>query len=158
MAEIEISGYTVLIDDEDYEKVVALAWHVNKGNKKDVYFDHGEWDSILKRPQNISLHRFIMGCTKGDGVIIDHKDGNTLDCRKSNLRISNSSQNSKNQKARANRSGMKGITYEPRLKRWRARITVDYKCISLGTHETPEKAHAVYNEAAIKYFEEFARQ
>jgi len=156
MTEITISGYTVQVDDEDVSRITQLAWHINKGIGKGAYFDHGEWDSVLRRPRNISLHRFIMGCAQGDGTVIDHKDRNTLNCQKSNLRICTAGQNSKNQKTRANSSGYKGVDYIARLKRWRTRITVDYKCISLGTYDSPEKAHEAYNKASLKYFGEYS--
>ena len=58
MAEIQISGYTVLVDDEDLWRVQDLAWHVGSlGSGRDPYFEHCTWGKPVLR-----LHRFIMGC------------------------------------------------------------------------------------------------
>jgi hypothetical protein len=39
---------------------------------------------------------------------------------------------------------------------WRARICVNYKEIGLGFFSTPQEAAKAYNDAALKYFGEFA--
>jgi hypothetical protein len=43
-----------------------------------------------------------------------------------------------------------------RGERWRAKITVDYKQISLGVYKTEEEAAKAYNDAATYHFGEFA--
>ena len=91
--EIEISGYKVLIDDEDYERVSQYHWYVDKQavkKKHKCYFRTDIWAN--GKSTHVFLHRVIMGCTKGDGINIDHISGNTLDCRRSNLRYATTSQ------------------------------------------------------------------
>lgn len=85
---------------------------------------------------------------------IDHINRNRSDNRIVNLREATRSQNLANSKAK---SGMKGASFDRRRGKWRARITVAYKEIWLGSFDTETQANAAYAEAAQKYFGEFAR-
>lgn len=153
MAEIQISGYTVLVDDEDLERVQDLAWHVgNKGAHGDPYFEHCTWGKPVLR-----LHRFIMGCGYKDGKIVDHIDGNTLDNRKSNLRVCSNAENCRNGRTRKNNTGYKGIYYVHKKKLYRARITVNYKTYTIGHYHTAEEAYEARCKALEGFHGEFAR-
>lgn len=89
---------------------------------------------------------------------IDHADGDGLNNRWINLREANQSQNSGNQRlSRNNTSGAKGVSWSADKGKWRAQIKVGGKARNLGYFATPEDAHAVYVDAAKKYFGEFAR-
>lgn len=58
----------------------------------------------------------------------DHKDRNTLNNRKENLRSATKSQNCMNRsKQKNNTSGIIGVTYNKNLNKWRARINIDRK-------------------------------
>lgn len=92
--------------------------------------------------KKIKLHRFIMSADKGK--IVDHINGDKLDNRRKNLRISNYSQNNYNVKVarKDNKTGIKGV-YK-RGKRFVAIIKVNNKRVWLGTYDTPQIANAVY--------------
>lgn len=153
MAEIQISGYTVLVDDEDLERVQALAWHKgNVGSHGSVYFEHCTWGKPL-----ISLHRFIMGGTYKDGKVVDHINGDTLDNRKQNLRICTTAENARNGRTRKNNSGYKGVCYIADKKKYRARITRNYVTYTVGHYHTAEEAYAARCEALKEFHGEFAR-
>ena len=49
--------------------------------------------------ENTPLHRFVLDAGPGD--LIDHKNGNGLDCRRENLREATTAQNAQNQRPRA---------------------------------------------------------
>lgn len=155
MKPVQIREHTVYVDDEDYERISTMSWHPKK-NKNDIYFEHSFWCKELNRPRTISLQRVIMGCAFGDGKCVDHINGDTLNNCKSNLRITDANGNAKNQRVRKNKSGYKGVDID-RYGRYRARITVNFKTITLGTFATPEEAHEAYKQAASKYFGEYAR-
>lgn len=110
------------------------------------------------------LHRLIgermAGRKLGRHEEIDHKNGDTFDARRSNLRLATRAQNTANSGARINnKSGLKGVSHAPynKSKPWRAAIVVDGKNIHLGYHTTPELAAAAYDAVCRQYQGEFAR-
>jgi hypothetical protein len=142
-------GKKVMVDDEDFEYLNQFRWHFSQGYafrrlpKKDGY-------------KIIALHRFLLKAPKGTEV--DHVNLNKLDCRKSNLRITNRSGNMANTGLRNNNtSGFKGVYFRDDQHRWVAEIMVNYKKIFLGNHKTKEGGARAYNKTAKKYFGDFAR-
>lgn len=107
----------------------------------------------------VSFHREVMGAAKG--TIVDHKNGNTLDNRASNLRFCTHVQNMQNRRThKNNKSGFKGVYFDGSQnspKKWRSQIRVFGKKIGLGCFDTPEAASASYAIAAAKYHGEFSR-
>ena len=57
-----------------------------------------------------------------------------------------------------NKSGVKGVRYEPSRKKWRADIRVNYKAILIGRYDTFEEAVKHRKEAEEKYFGEFLKE
>jgi HNH endonuclease len=89
---------------------------------------------------------------------IDHKNGDLLDNRVENLRISTPEQNAMNRKiCRNNNSGVTGVGLV-KSGRYRARITVNKKEMNLGTFKTKEEAIKARKDAEVKYFGEWARE
>ena len=147
---VKITGYDVLIDDEDLEKVTTIKWTVLK-TKGLIYFRRNNHENNA-----MLLHRYIINARKG--TCVDHISGDTLDNRKCNLRICTIAQNTMNSKRRSdNRSGYKGVGWVKAKRKWQAKIMVNQKTIFLGHFNTPEEAHAAYCEASEKYHGEFGR-
>lgn len=89
----------------------------------------------------VLLHRWLLGILDaGPGVIGDHKNGVTLDNRRSNLRVVTPSENSANVTGRAC-SGFRGVY--PNHGRWIARAKTAGRLHNLGTYDTPEEAAEV---------------
>ena len=89
--------------------------------------------------------------------LVDHRDCTPINNRWKNLRQADDGQNSHNQRARRNnRSGAKGISWIPRLEKWRARITVDCKERHLGVYECIEDAIKATIAARCELHGEFA--
>lgn len=83
---------------------------------------------------------------------IDHIDGNRLENRISNLRDVPDAVNAKNQKRSArNTSGVTGVSYFARTKKWVAMIKGDGKVRNLGYFHTIEEAAAARKAAEKKY-------
>lgn len=85
-------GQFAIIDDEDYEKVKPHKWRANycKGISN-YYVQNCGWGV-----PTIMMHRLIMNAPKG--LVVDHINHNTLDNRKSNLRVCTQSENLRNRR------------------------------------------------------------
>lgn len=92
------------------------------------------------------------------GMQCDHISLNRLDNRRSNLRVATSSQNAQNKFAyRNNTTGFKGVDFRKSDNKYRARIQIDKKSITLGLFNTVEAAAYEYAIAASKFHGRFAR-
>lgn len=137
-----------LIDDEDFDKVNKIKWHLGKCG-----YVMGTERKTRKR---FYLHRFILNPRKG--LIIDHINNDSLDNRKENLRICTQSENLRNRsKMKRNKSGFKGVSWSKVRKKWIAQIALDNKSFNLGGFVNKKNAINAYKKAAIKFHGEYAR-
>lgn len=123
------------IDKKDLEKVKDYKWGL-----------HGE-GYVMSFKSNLFLHHLIIG--EEENLIVDHKDHNKLNNRKSNLRPCTYQQNNRNRKA-------EGCWWNKENKKWRVKIGVNYKQIHLGYFIDKIDAVNVREQAKQKYFGEFA--
>jgi len=159
--EIPLKTASVIIDDDDFDKVKDYEWYLNPNGYAITWY-------VIKKSnkkqstKTISMHRIIMGLKTVDGrrakVFIDHINGNKLDNRKSNLRECTISDNLANQPSRR-ASGHKGIDVRKCKNgtlRYLALISKNGKHYSLGTYNTEEEAALAYNIKAKELYGEFA--
>lgn len=105
-----VRAYAV-VDDEDFARLGHLRWHL---------MGEGYAARDVGR-RKLYLHREVV-----DGAEVDHKDGNKLDCRRSNLRSVTRKQNAQNTGPRSdNTSGYRGVTWNKRKGRWQVQCKVD---------------------------------
>lgn len=116
---------SVIVDDDDYEKYNHLRWHLS---------DTG-YAVRRHRGETYRLHRLVMECS--EGMVIDHLNGDKLDCRKSNLRVCTQTENAKN------RHGAKGYTFDKSKGRWMVRCRGKF----YGRYDTEEEAQRAYKLA-----------
>ena len=111
------------------------------------------------RQGHIAMHRLLAMLHGQDiGVVVDHRNRNTLDNRIENLRAATKSQNQYNRLSQPRaRSGYKGVSYHKGTGRWVARISADRIARHLGYFDSPEAAGKAYDVAAIELHGEFAR-
>lgn len=101
------------------------------------------------------MHRLIMGFP--EGKYVDHINGNSLDNRKSNLRVCTNSENQRNRyKTIRNTSGYKGVRLNTKRNKYDAEIGHHGKHYYLGTFLNPVDAAKAYDEMARKLHGEFA--
>lgn len=142
---IDASGHSTIIDLEDYDKVKDIYWFQNKDG---YWVGRRNWkDSALK------LHRCIMNATKG--FVIDHKEYNPQDNRKSKLRECSIKQNVRNSNKILNSaSGERGVGI--RGGKYYARIQYEGKGYYLKQYNTLEEAKYARAVAEEILFEEFS--
>lgn len=116
---------TFIIDAEDYPLVSKYKWSTYDG--KYASANNG---SLL-------LHRLIMNAKKGQQV--DHINLNTLDNRKSNLRICGNSLNSSN-RTPYNSLKVKGIEYHKHINKFSAYFRINDKQYHSKCYKTKEEA------------------
>ena len=119
------NGKSVIVDDDDYKKYNHLRWHLSDTGYA-VRRTNGE---------TVRLHRLIVNCP--EGLVVDHLNGNKLDCRKSNLRICTQKENAKNH------HGTKGYCYDKSKHKWMVR----YRGKFFGRYNSEEEAKRVYKLA-----------
>lgn len=143
----------VLIDDMDYEMLNQFKWcFALRGDKKTGY--------AVRRTSKedgrklIPMHRLIMNAPKG--MEVDHINRNTLDNRRSNLRLVTRSENLMNRGLlKSNTSNVKGVSWHKHHQKWIVRIQAYRKPIFIGYFKDVENAKKAYAKAAKKYHGEF---
>lgn len=143
-------GFVTIVDEADYGWLNQWKWHYSK-LRNDGYAVRLIRDASGKQIV-IRMHRLIMNPPKG--MFVDHINGKSTDNRRCNLRICTNIQNSHNRKINNGRK-YKGVCFE-RIK-WRAYIDVNKVRIHLGMFVSETDAAIAYNNAAKKYFGEFAK-
>lgn len=152
MATVQIRGLSVELDEEDISKVLARNWSIHWAPKPYLSTSDGV------QGKRMFIHRFILGLSRGDGKIVDHIDGDTLNNRKTNLRICTAEQNTWNRKMnKTNTTGYTGVWFNRRINRWRASIGMNGKHVCLGHFKTIEEAGEAYEKAAKEHRGEFVR-
>lgn len=142
------------IDAEDFDKIKHLHWHLDYVKHMDTFYVRNSI-RIEGKTKNKKLHRFLMNCP--EGMIVDHKDGNTLNNTRENLRICSPIENSRNRGKRIGTLKYKGVSYVKSRGFYYAHIRHNDQLIHLGQFEHEVNAAKAYNVAAIKFFGEFAR-
>ena len=141
-------GKVAIIDSVDAEWVLRRKWHYSHGYASR---NRGRRESPGKRC--IRLHCEIVNAP--EGFVADHKNRNTLDNRRSNLRMANGSQSVANTKMRST-TRYRGVYQDPRDGRWYAKISINRRQKNLGRCHTPEEAAMRYDAAAIDAWGDFA--
>ena len=153
------NGYIMLVDSID-KNFLQHQWSAKWGMRHPNAFYAARSDRSNGKRKTLTLHRLIFSLMIGRELhrseLVDHINGNTLDNRRVNLRLANSSTSNMNRgRFISSSSGYKGVTRD--RGQWRSRIQVDKNMIELGRFDNPKDAALAYNEAAKVYHGEFAR-
>lgn len=140
-------GLHVLLDEEDFSKLARHRWFalVRNGTPYAARSIHGK---------TVGMHRIIMGDPAG--LQVDHINHDTLDNRRSNLRVCSQAENLRNRRSRIGASRFKGVSPSGTGK-WRADIRLNGKAKYLGTFPTEEQASAAYDQTAKQFYGAFAK-
>lgn len=142
-------GMFAVVDEVDADLVSRFKWHVVVAEGL-PYAATRLGGAAGER--KAKMHRVILGAP--GGLLIDHRNGDTLDNRRDNLRSASSSLNTANSKLTIRpKSGHCGV-YQKKDK-YHAVITVLGRQIFLGSFLTLDDAAAAYRAARRQHFGEF---
>jgi hypothetical protein len=143
---IEIAdGSYALVDRSDFEVVSKYFWS-NDGHG----YAQGNVEKINGRWRPVKLHVFLMNRVHAkDGLEVDHCNRQRRDNRRRNLRVVTKTGNMWNASThRDNKTGIRGVSWLRKRKKYHARITVNKKVYILGDFKTKDEAGEAYDEAA----------
>jgi hypothetical protein len=148
-------GKFALVDERDYEAINRYAWAYNKRHR---YAFRRRQKIEPGNSTHVRMHRQILAIDD-PSVLVDHRNGNRLDCRRENLRTANDAQNARNNRGKAGRQiAFKGVYRSGRPnKPWSAKITVDKKTLNLdkiAALEEKKKAESDSIKGDISLLEE----
>jgi HNH endonuclease/AP2 domain len=148
-------GQVALVDEADFKRINKYKWRAHWDQQVRSFYAMRTTRDIKGNRLWISMHREVT-CAPS-GTYVDHKNHNSLDNRRDNLRICTNSQNQANRRLSwCNKSGFKGVSWcEPRAG-WRAVLRINGRQKYLGIFETATKAALAYDGAAIDHFGDFA--
>lgn len=143
--------YWAIINIDDFEKIKPYKWHVDVNKYcKNIY---------ARNNNKVRMHRLIMGITN-PAILVDHKDGNGLNNRRSNLRICTATENAQNTKILQKNdktSKFKGVSLDKRRGIWRARMSNKGKKIWIGMYKSEIDAAKAYDTKVRELHGEFAK-
>ena len=142
--------YECLLDEADYnkEEIKNNRWCLM--GEKYPYVVRSQWDGV--KYHTLRIHRVILNKhLKGD-LVVDHIDGNKLDNRRRNLRVTTQHNNTRNRNTDSNKTGVVGGHF---ASNGRIKVNIRHekgKMIHIGTFDTKEEAIKARIEAEKKYW------
>jgi hypothetical protein len=144
-------GKVAIVDDADYDVVSAMSWHITRCGKYIYPATRIAGDRGLGA---VRMHNLLLAAPPG--LLIDHKNGDTLDNRRCNLRLSSMAQNAWSRHT-GGRGASRFVGVCRAKNRWRARIRhIDVR-IEIGYFKREVDAAIAYDEKCRELRGEFAR-
>jgi predicted CoA-substrate-specific enzyme activase len=148
-------GIFALVSPLDFYRLNKFHWYAEI--KKEHIYAARNVITSGKKKIIFAMHREIMNFPSG--LLVDHKNGNTLDNRRANLRIATRLQNNCNRRKTKSKTSSRfiGVCFHKSQKRWCANIRHNGKKLWLGSFVSEIDAARAYDAAALKYHGQFAR-
>jgi hypothetical protein len=126
LVKIDIGRGLFALVDPAFAHLASLAWSRKivgrKGRTQHTYAARNE--TVNGKRTTVYMHRLIAGATSGQEV--DHVNRNTLDNRRSNLRVGTHNDNMQNRNPhRRSLTGIVGVSWQPKRRRYEARVIVN---------------------------------
>lgn len=152
-------GQKTLVDAGVYYDLIKYKWHA-RGHGNNLYAARIVSRSISKNRLHSYMARELIGAPSG--LIVDHINRNTLDNRRSNLRVATRHQNCRNALKKNSRIGTigtaKNMTRGKDKTRagWRSSVSYLGRKVSAGSFKTQREAAIARDALAKKLHGEFA--
>lgn len=148
MKEIPLTqGLVAAVDDEDFPRLSDSKWHAARSSGRGIYAK-----THLSRNKLLYMHRVILCALPGE--FVDHINHDTLDNRRSNLRLCTAAGSARNTIHKLGNSGFRGVRAAGG--RFRAVIRFNGDLIHLGLFGNPVDAAVARDAAARRLHGEFA--
>jgi hypothetical protein len=149
------NGLFVWVDVGDFNWLSNYKWGYNWFENNNGYARRWGMDAF-GRITNILMHREIISCPLG--LQVDHINHNTLDNRRSNLRIVVKHQNMANARKTLHprSSKYKGVTWYKAYGKWTSNIMRNGVRYHLGYFNSEDEAAMAYNQKAIEVSAEYS--
>ena len=146
-------GHTAIIDAADVPLVEGFNWSALVLSRHVYAYRQSRAGCSLVTTY---MHRLL--ASPSDGLLVDHIDCNSLNNRRSNLRLVSKAQNQLNVRLRAtSKSGAKGVSWCSTRNAWEARIALNGQGRFLGYYSSVADAAAAYAKASADLHGEFGR-
>jgi len=143
---------TAIVIISDYEWLNQLRWFASWAKNTQSFYARRTGGERV----TMFMHRMILGLEHEDARLADHKNGDTLDNRRSNLRIATYSQNCANKKLRKDStSGFNGVNFEKSMGMWLARVYFNHVEYRIGHFPTAVEARDAQIVKAKELYGEF---
>ena len=148
-------GQVAIVDACEFDGLSRTVWSAWQAKPNASWYPFRSF-RIDRACKSTLMHIQIMQPPKGTEV--DHRNGNTLDNRRSNLRIATRSQQSMNTRIPTdNTSGYKGVSWDKQRQLWHSYITVDRQRTTVGFFEELLDAAHAREAKEIELFGEWRR-
>lgn len=122
----------------------------------DVKYDGRKYRRVSIKGHKLYVHRVVIMIMHGDiddTVLVDHRDGDGLNNRYENLRLSDASLNgiNRNSLGKNNTSGIVGVTWWKTQGYWVARMKIRGELVHSSYHKKFEDAVAARKAAELEY-------
>jgi hypothetical protein len=145
-------GQFAKVSPEDYDQLTQRNWYAHWNHCTKSFYARARING-----KGVLMHRLILGITDPK-IHGDHRDMDTLNNTRANLRTATASENGCNRIVQPhNKSGLKGVWWCKQRSVWRAEIRANGVRKHLGSYPTKEDAFAAYCAAAPTIHGEFAR-
>lgn len=130
--------YPVTVDEDIYERLKDVSIRMDGWGYPAFSLDCTSW----------TVGVFVLG--KCAGHVVDHIDGNKMNCIRNNLRHATKSQNALNAGAhKDNPTGYKGVSKHGQCNTYRARLKIGKQLFEKNGFKTPEEAAQQINNWII---------
>lgn len=141
----EIIAYT-LVDEHRYDEINKHRWYLDRKYARCAF-----------QNKSIFMHHMVHG-PPPENLYIDHKNGNKLDNRESNLHPVTYSQNSQNRSRSNNKEyASKYIGLSKESGKWRVQVRYNYEYINLGSFESEVEAAKQYDIYVLLKIGQYAK-